>query len=416
MRRARLSIAAWVTASFCLVAQANAQTCTDHGVPVSGFPNWQERAMLVVTNACRMAPQQFRNAYLPTVPQILQPTLYPAVAPLQWRYELNETARAHSIDLGNTSGCPFQHNSCDGTPWGNRIFAHYSGTIGENIAAGFYNPLTTVIGLLADPYLGAPAPDFSGYDGHRRNIMYAGYTELGTGYATGPNQYLRYWTQDFGHPATLPAVCSLIAAGSHIFDPETAVNFLANYYDPDNRTPQSALVIVDGSAFQMTAYLGSRGQGTYRYTLAAGTTCRAYHFEFRDSAGTMWRYPTHGDLLTFGEGDCSADFTDSGNPPPTPTPTPRPSPTPLPSPSPRPSPSPAPRPTPSPIPTPEAINATGSVTPQSAAVGPSSQNSDTVGTLGGCSAGGSSGNPVSEMVVLLMPGLFCLGLRQLLIR
>jgi uncharacterized protein YkwD len=36
-------------------------------------------------------------------------------------------------------------------------------------------------------------------DGHRRNILNCGTTQIGVGYATG-GAYGNYWTQDFGNP------------------------------------------------------------------------------------------------------------------------------------------------------------------------------------------------------------------------
>src|SRR5206468_2906532 len=103
-----------------------------------------------------------------------QPATYPAVPPLQWVLGLNQSSRAHSVDLANTAGCAFQHNSCDGTLWYTRISSFYPNTsaLGENAAAGYSDPLSMIIGLLLDSDLsGVPALDGTGYDGHRWNIM-----------------------------------------------------------------------------------------------------------------------------------------------------------------------------------------------------------------------------------------------------
>src|SRR5438552_18786955 len=102
------------------------QTCADYGVPVNGYPNTRERALLTLTNACRVSPVDYRNAYLPAAPTILNPLVYPAQPPLQWVLGLNQSARAHSAEL-SVSPCPFQHNSCNGTLWYVRINGFYTG-------------------------------------------------------------------------------------------------------------------------------------------------------------------------------------------------------------------------------------------------------------------------------------------------
>ncbi len=315
--RAAIGIAAiGVTAFSC-----GAQVCTDHGVPTAGFPNWQERATLVLTNACRIAPSQYRTTYLPTATGILQSSVYPAVAPVQWNLGLSQSSRFHSFEMANTSGCTFAHNSCDGTLWNVRITAYYPtySALGENIAAGYADPLTVVNGWLLDNVGSTPAADNSGSDGHRRNIMSSSFTQLGCGYATGSNTYGRYWTQDFARPLSgTGTVCSPIAAGSHLVQSASAggVAFLANFYDAANLAPQSVSVVVNGATIPMTVHLGAAARGTYRATSALTGACRSYHFEARDSAGTLWRYPVRGELRTFGEGTCAEDYTATSITPP----------------------------------------------------------------------------------------------------
>jgi hypothetical protein len=296
---------------------AMAQTCADHGIPVNGFPSWQERATLVLTNACRIAPTNFRDTYLPSAPTILQPSAYPAVAPLQWVLGLNQSSRVQSIDLATTSGCGFQHNSCDGTLWNTRIAVYYPSysSLGENIAAGYSDPLTTVNGWLLDTVNGVPSADGAPTDGHRRNIMSAGFTQLGCGFATGPNPYTRYWTEDFGRPQVAAAICSPIAAGSHLFQ-TGVVSFLATYYDALNTAPQSASIVINGVSSPMALHLGTPARGTYRLTSPLTSSCRSYHFDFRDASGGAVRYPARGELRTFGEGGCTEDYTPPTTPPP----------------------------------------------------------------------------------------------------
>lgn len=308
LRPAVRAIVAASSLAPCLSA-AHAQTCVDHGVPINGFPRWQERATLTLTNACRIAPAAYRGAFLPSATGILQPSVYPAVPPLQFNMQLTQSARAHSTDLATTSGCGFQHNSCNGTVWSARIASYYPNysTIGENIAAGYADPLSSLNGLILDNVGGAPSADGAPTDGHRRNIMSSSYTQLGCGYASGPNTYGRYWTQDFGRPQSNTTICSPIASASHIIQTGSVV-FLSNFYDAQNAAPQSANIIVNGITSPMSIYLGAAARGTYRFSSPATASCRSYHFEFRDAAGASWRYPARGELRTFGEGPCSEDY------------------------------------------------------------------------------------------------------------
>jgi hypothetical protein len=311
-KRSRVGCAGILGAAGAMVgvSGASAQTCAQNGVPqvVAGetFSNWQERATLVLTNAVRTAPVDFRNFYLPSAPTILQPAAYPAVSPVQWSVALNRSSRAHSADMAATP-C-FQHDSCNGTAWSSRIAAYYAGytALGENIAAGQSDPLAAMTAWLLDSTGGVPAIDRGGGDGHRSNLMSSSYTQIGCGYAAG-GPYGRYWTQDFGRPGAAATVCSSIASASHIKQ-GTSINFLANYYSAGNTAPQSASVVINGVSTPMAVHLGTAARGTYRLSTAAGTTCRSYHFEFRDSTGALARYPATGELRTYGEGNCGEDY------------------------------------------------------------------------------------------------------------
>lgn len=300
---------------------ARAQTCADHGIPVNGYPKWQERAMLVFTNACRIAPVAYRSTYLAHATNILLPTNYPAVPPLQWQYGLSQSARAHSVDLATTTGCPFAHTSCNGTATFTRIGVYYpnSAAMAENIAAGYFDPLSTINALLLDNVNNVPAPDRSSNDGHRRNIMSSSYTQIGNGYATGTNPYTRYWTQDFGRPQGSTPVCSPIPSGSHYVASGNVI-FLVNYYDANNAAPQSARIVINGAPTTLPLFLGTAARGTYRHALptAIGIGCRSYHFEIVDAAGTLHRYPARGELRSFGENGCGEDYIASSVPAPCP--------------------------------------------------------------------------------------------------
>ena len=83
----------------------------------------------------------------------------------------------------------FSHTSQDGRTFDERIWdAGYSGStpLGENIAAGQSTPQSVVNGWMSS-------------SGHCKNIMKAGFEDIGVGYAfSGGSTYGHYWTQDFG--------------------------------------------------------------------------------------------------------------------------------------------------------------------------------------------------------------------------
>ncbi|HLV32832.1 MAG TPA: hypothetical protein VKY57_14795, partial [Chitinispirillaceae bacterium] len=68
----------------------------DYGTKQDSLPNWQERALLVLTNTCRMNPQEYRDTYIQSGLDILLPQNYPSVDPLYWNYNLNNAARDYA--------------------------------------------------------------------------------------------------------------------------------------------------------------------------------------------------------------------------------------------------------------------------------------------------------------------------------
>jgi hypothetical protein len=306
-----------------------------NGDPVEdypGYPIWYERAALVLTNACRLGPQDYRDIYLGDY-QILLSENYPPVTPLYMNIDLNRAARAHALDMANN--CGLQHSSCDGTGPGDRIRSYYTKGYGwgENIAYYNYRPQSTIRQWLMDADGdGIPAPDnyeadsrWRSGDGHRSNLMGSGYEEIGIGFATGPqggNQWqeiMPYWVQDFGAGEN-EYNNHCIPSGSHLFlgneddwqagefDADS-ITFMANYYTEVDQAPNRARVNIDGAWYDLTLQMGRPGQGTWYLAFPKGTACREYFYEFEDHAGQVWRYPEQGYLLTYGEGDCETDYT-----------------------------------------------------------------------------------------------------------
>jgi hypothetical protein len=272
-----------------------------NGDPVDGHPTWRERAMLALTNACRQGPREYRDRWLPGS-RILGPRRYPPVPPLHASTALDRAARAHSRDMARTP-C-FQHDSCDGTSLWRRIRSFYpQGTaMSENIARGYATPLEVVNGWLLDK----GAADGSRGDGHRRNLMSARYTVVGHGSARGGPRGT-YDTQDFANGR--PAFPIPLVSGSHVFEAEGRIVFLASWHAADGRPPAEArLVLEDEDDPAMELAFGTPRSGTWRVVLPAGRTCRGYRFRFRDADGRAWRYPEGGTLFTTGEGGCAREY------------------------------------------------------------------------------------------------------------
>jgi hypothetical protein len=305
----------------CVAATACISAFAGYGDVSGGLPSWRERQILVLTNACRMAPRQYRDAYVGNYP-ILDSARYPSVAPLFLSGRLNAAAHAHALDMGDTCGT-MAHNSCNGTSWDARIKSYYtaSSTIGENIAVGNADPFATMNQWIMDTPQGSsqPAADFSWCklstgdstrcDGHRSNIMNKQYRELGTGYAYGAHASVRnhhFWVQDFG--GGKPPVSNPIVGGTHFMRETGKTTFLANYWDQSSKAPLDASVFIDGQKTGLTLAMGTANMGTYQAALARGAACRIYYFLFTDGSGGSWRYPEQGVLVTAGEGGCTTEY------------------------------------------------------------------------------------------------------------
>jgi hypothetical protein len=276
-----------------------------YGDTANGLPNWRERSIIVLTNACRMAPPAYRDKYVGNYPTILQPANYPATYPLYWNQYLNQSARVHAIDMA--TNCGMQHPSCDGTAWDARVKSYYksSSWIGENISTGSADAVAALRQWIMDG--STPAVDKSGSDGHRANIMSNNYKEMGAGYAYGTIQYRYFWVQDFG--GGTPVFTNKIYAGSHFFLKTDTTSFMANFYDAAGTAPTEASVTVGGSKYAMAVDVGATGKGTYIKNLKKGTGCREYFFTFTTGSGTQSRYPEQGYLVTSGEGTCTMDYS-----------------------------------------------------------------------------------------------------------
>jgi uncharacterized protein YkwD len=276
-----------------------------YGDVQNGLPTRLEREALTFTNAVRLAPQAFRDKYIPTASTILQAANYPAVGPVWYNHSLNTASHVHSVDMAEN--CGMQHNSCDNTAWGTRVKSYYtsSASIAENVATGNATGIATVIQWLRDDVDKVPAADKSNNDGHRVNIMNGVYREMGNGYAyNSSRKYYHFWTQDFGGAA---GNGYKIPSGTHFTPPNssTTLDFAAIYYDKTGQTPSKTVVVIDGTECIMTLSLGTASAGMYLYSKPKDNDAHCYYFVFTDVTGTVIRYPETMILSTHSDSGCT---------------------------------------------------------------------------------------------------------------
>jgi uncharacterized protein YkwD len=140
-------------------------------------PSQYEREVFELTNQARAAGHNCDS----------EGSFGPAPA-LTMEPHLRCSARLHSAYMARTGD--FNHTqTATGLDPFERIAAtgYRARAAGENIAAGQTSPRSVVDGWLES-------------DGHCRNIMDPGYTEIGVGYVLGTIGYKHYWTQNFGKP------------------------------------------------------------------------------------------------------------------------------------------------------------------------------------------------------------------------
>jgi hypothetical protein len=289
------------------------------GVPQDGYPNYNERLMLVAINRCRADPnvEGETKSSCSVDRNIYPPLMRNQNGSRAARFHcanciLNDGGLSHSSyctvrsDIGTTfedtcdgtANCACEpgsgHFTCDtlggsGTGVGTRCgYFGYSAS-GEVGAAGYGNGWSAVWGWISE----CPAQG----DGHRR-ILTGGYDEIGLGYYTGSTQcWSRLYFGDMGNNApftyTLPAGVHRSRSGTY--------DFLVNYYDPGG-APDSVNLVLDGTCHPMTLEIGNADNATYKVNLDIGSGCHQYWFLVRDSAWNRVVYPEQG---AWGVGSCT---------------------------------------------------------------------------------------------------------------
>ena len=250
------------------------------GEPMGDYPGYEERVVLYATNRARVSPA---TEGWPS---------YPSEPPLQWNAELNQSSRAHSMDMRDTP-C-FQHPSCDGTDTFTRVLTFYKGAwsmLAENISAGVADPQVVVHNWIYE--IGA-AP---GETGHRDAIFSADLTLIGVGFAAGgATKTPNYWTQDFvGTSIKRPRLTD----GIHF--PKSAaaggsITFGATYYDAAVGAGQpQVFAVVDGACHGLAMLRGTTVLGAYEGAAPLADGCHSYYF-----------------VATLGDGVALATYPDTG--------------------------------------------------------------------------------------------------------
>jgi len=266
-------------ATLSLLTPAAAQA---YGEGTDDLPSLEERAVHLFTDRLRVEPDATDADF----------SDYPAVAPLIHNADLGEAARFHADDMA-INDC-FQHESCDGTSFGDRLERYYSGFgYGENIALGSPDASSVVF----DGWLYSPP--------HRENMLSGDWREIGTGAARaddGPP----LWVQDFGIRGD--AVEPITTSATHWpLRPAAAadVTFYLAGHDPAG-TPLSAEVLWQDTAHLMDDDRGSDGMQTWSVQVGAGDAgCQPYYFVLTRADESEVTYPSEGALvMPVGGEDC----------------------------------------------------------------------------------------------------------------
>ena len=266
-----------------------------YGEQEDTFPSATERQIHLFTDMLRVEPSAFWDGE----------EEYGPVRPLVYNADLNRAAFAHAHDM-NLNDC-FQHESCDGTPFDERVSGYYPDyiSVGENIAMGQESSYRAVF----DSWLHS--------DGHRANMLHAAFNELGTGYDEDGTAAGRWYVQDFGKRAEVEE--PYLTSGTHWpanADVGDTVAFYVTYYDPAGVEPDWIALALDEDCHEMELAFGSPEMGVYAWeTVVEEGTCVPYKF-VANVAGTDVPMPTEGALvMTTGGAIC-----DSYTPEPPPAP------------------------------------------------------------------------------------------------
>lgn len=293
------------------------------GVPQNGYPNYNERLMLVTMNRVRSDPNN-----IPLGTKAACSTDFGARPPLVPSYNGSRAARFHCQNLllthsglSHKSYCTLRSDigatNCDGSaacacvagsesfncttlggtgtdPWTRAGYFSFSAS-GEIGLAGYGDAWQGVWGWVSE---------CTGSDGHRVAVTSGSYGQAGLGWAAGAGGcWSSFGFSDLasggGAPPVLPAGAHRPETGSA----STSFDFYVNYYDLGG-APSSVNVVIDSVCYPMTQEIGvSPTNATYKTSRVVGSGCHEYWFLAQDSSGTRRVWPEVG---SWEVGSCSA--------------------------------------------------------------------------------------------------------------
>lgn len=250
-----------------------------------GYPNDEERWLILWTNAARVAPAEFEDDYAMgncSTDDFSEDELTPK-EPLYIDLDLTEAARYHSQDM-NDNGC-FQHESCDGTDTWTRIDRFYddaSGTMGENIAYGGSDARFSVLSMW-----------MCSTSGHRANIMEGAYNEMGGGVVNS------YMTQDFAQGELKEGDPPMRMGADKNYE------YLADW--GDDEAPARISVVRDGLETPLELEHGEPELGLYGTVMPeeADVACHETYWLWETAGGEQGTFPEDG---SFTDGDCEDEY------------------------------------------------------------------------------------------------------------
>lgn len=276
----------WAVAGAVLLAAAPGGVAhAGYGDAVDGYPLHHERDLLYWTNAVRVDPEAFSEAY--GCWSAFLPGEKTPKAPFTWSLELNQAARFHSNDMAANNH--FAHESSDGTPFGRRIDRFYTGlTAGENIAQGYPNNQVVVVnGWMCSA-------------GHRANIMQPAFSEAGTSSVSS------FYTQNFGSRGQRSRMFGMGLHKPSV--PGGSVSFHVDVWA--DSAPDRVDVVLDGAPYGLQVEFGVPRSGLWYASFQNNEpdACHVYWFE-GEADGFSERWPEEG---AYGWGPCDFDDEAAG--------------------------------------------------------------------------------------------------------
>ena len=295
------------------------------GEKIDGYPNWDERVLLELTNRARVDPQVEMDL---CGDNCTEAACYSVKTPLYLNRKNSRAARFHGANMkkmgffGHSSKCTLKpdiadlwDNGCDGSvecscaggqascnPTCNtaqsRVGLFGSNYFGEIIAGGG-SPNQAFYLWLYESAGGNDACMFTQDNGHRWLLLTAG---SGVGFGAQD-----YYVGDFG--GADPDEKGKIASGAHWPRGGNNVEAWANWYDQGGG-PTKALINLDGACSPMSLERGSADNGAYFAQLSdLGQGCHRYYYVFEDGQGETVTYPSAGSLGIGQAGACD-DWTE----------------------------------------------------------------------------------------------------------